>query len=144
MNRKIFIWLFFILIVITGCFHKKEFQSKLNVNLESLVESGMFVTTAAHMYYIENGHWPDSTEALKNYCYNKCKETKVIDWDNYKIQTVSDKEGEKLKIDYKTDKLSYSSVFSKPIPEQSESTEPITKEAFCEMFKGLMEGLANE
>jgi hypothetical protein len=138
MNKKLSILFFLVLILIAGCFPKEEFQSKLEVGLESLFESGMFVTTAASVYCVENGHWPDSTETLKKYCYSKCKETKIIDWDNYKIQTVFDNEGEKLKIDYKSAKISYSSVFSKPVYEQSKSTEPIPKEEFCEMFKQLI------
>jgi hypothetical protein len=115
MRKIIVILALFALTISAGCFPKKEFQKALAVGLEPVFKSGIFITTAALVYHIENGRWPESTEALKNYCYEMCKETKIIDWDNYKIQTISDNEGEKLKIDYKSANLSYSTILSKPV-----------------------------
>lgn len=134
MNKKLFILISIVLILIAGCFPKEDVQKKMEVSLETLFKSGMLITTAATIYRAENGCWPDSTESLKTYCYKICEQSKIIDWDNYKLQPISDDEGDKLKIEYHSAKLSYSNVLAFTSEDPSKSMEPITKEQLNEMF----------
>lgn len=138
MSKKLIIMILLSLILIGGCLSKEDFQKKKEVSLETLFKSGMLITTAATIYRVENGCWPDSTNSLKTYCYKLCEQSKIIDWDNYKIQPLSDSESDKLKIEYHSAKLSYSNVLAFSSDNPSKSMEPIPKEQLCEMFKQLI------
>ena len=112
MNKKIIIFVLLILMLVGGCFKKEVSQKGLSTNANNIVKNFIFIYAASSVFKEENGRWPDSTESLKAYSHRISELSDKIDWENYKIQAISDIEGEKIKIEYHSGNNSISTVFS--------------------------------